>query len=252
MFRDRFLRSAAIALCVYGVLGLITTAVLLAVGSTTFAQVTALQTTLERERTTLVRSIRMVSATVKDTSSATADFQKSIDGARESADTASRLAHDTSGTFEQLAAGLNIQIFGIQPLAGIAPQFLRGAEQLQQLAISLGTTRDALAINRADVQRVGNDLNQLQRELDAVAVSLSQPGVLGLGSEAIRPFQVAFYGMCLMVLLQSVFSIIAGVALYRLQRAMGSEPLFPFLAQPALPAPTTEAERPVLARRRAS
>jgi hypothetical protein len=238
MFRDRFLRTAAIALVLYGLLGLCISVATFSVGSTTFTQVAALQTTLETERSALVRSIRTASGTLKDTANATTDFQKSIDGARLSADGASRLANDTSGTFRELSSSVNISIFGLQPLAGIAPQFASGADQLQQLAISLGNTRDALALNRADVQRVGNDLTQLQSELDAVAASLSRPGILGLGTATLMPFQVALYGLCLLVMLQSAFSIVAGIALYRLQRAMGKEPLFPFLGtRKALPPP---------------
>jgi hypothetical protein len=238
MFGFRFLRSAAVALCLYGVLGLLIAAAMVVVGSATFTQVTRLQTTLERERGSLVRSIRLVATTVQDTASSTTDFDRSIEGARTSADTASKLANDTAGTFREMSQSLNIQIFGLQPLASIAPQFDAAASQLQQLAISLGSTRDALGSNRAEVRRVGSDLAQLNRELQAVATSLDQPGVLGLGTQALLPFQLAFYGMCLLVVLQSAFSIVAGIALYRLQRAMGTtQPLFPFLARPALPAP---------------
>jgi hypothetical protein len=250
MFRDRFVRWSAIALVLYGLLGLCFAAATYNLVSVTLTQVASLQATLETERSALVRSIRTASATLKDTASATNDFQKSIDGARVSADGASRLANDTSGTFRELSSSVNISIFGLQPLAGIAPQFASGADQLQQLAISLGSTRDALALNRADVQRVGNDLSQLQSELDAVATSLSRPGILGLGASTLMPFQIALYGLCLLVALQSAFSIVAGIALFRLQRAMGKEPLFPFLStRKALPPPVDGENALVVSRR---
>jgi hypothetical protein len=228
--RYRFLRWAALALGVYGVLGLIIAGAMLIVGISTFSQVTGLQKTLETERQSLVQSIRTVSGTLRDTSSATTDFQQSIDGARSSADQASTLANSSAGTFRDLANRVAaVNVLGIQPLAGIAPEFNTSADQLQQLAIQLGATRDSLAQNGSDVQRVGADLGQLQSQLDAVANSLSQPGVLGLDAQSLLPFQVAFYGMCLLVILQSAFSIVAGVTLFRLQRAMGGEPLFPHL-----------------------
>ena len=228
------------ALVLYGIIGILVSVVLLVVGSTTMGQIGTLQNTLEGERSSLVASIRAASKTLADTGTATNDFQTSISGARDSADTASKLANDTAGTFRDMAGNLNISIFGIQPLAGLAPQFERGADQLQLLAISLGATREALAVNRTDIQRVATDLSQLQRELDAVARSLEQPNVLGLGNQSLTPFKFAFYGACLLVILQSVFSIVAGLALHRLQAAMGSAPLFPFLGptQPALPPPT--------------
>jgi hypothetical protein len=56
------------------------------------------------------------------------------------------------------------------------------------------------------------------------------------------PFKMAFYGMCLLVILQSAFSIVAGVSLYRLQRALGTEALFPAPGRRALPEPSAEAE----------
>ena len=223
MFSYRFLQGAAIALCCYGVLALAITAVVLFVGYGTFNQVDGIQAALETNRVALVRSLRTVSATVKDTATSTNDFQTSIEGARTSADTASKLANDTAGTFREMATSLNITIFGLQPLAGIAPQFNNSASQLQQLAISLGTTRDALGQNRADVQRVGTDLTQLNAQLDSIATSLDRPGVLGLGTQALAPFQVAFYGICLLALLQALFSIVGGVVLFRLQRLLHSE-----------------------------
>ncbi len=230
MVRYRFLKSASIALAVYGILGLAIAIAMLIVGFTTFSQVSSLQKTVESERLELVQSIRTVSGTLQDTSGATTGFQQSIDQARAAADRASGLANDSAGTFRDLATRVGaLTVFGYQPLAGIAPQFNTNADQLQQLAISLGTTRDALAQNGGDVQRVGGDLTRLQGQLDTMATSLSQPGVLGVEAQSLVPFQVAFYGMCLLVILQSAFSLIAGIVLYRLSRALGAESLFPHL-----------------------
>ena len=234
MFRYRFLRAAALALVLYGCLGLAIAAAMLAVGLSTFSQIGGLHGTLDSERASLVQSIRTMSATVRDTSAATVDFGTSIDGGRASADNASKLANDMAGTFREMSANLNISIFGLQPLAGLTPQFERSADELQQLAIALGATRDALGQNKNDVQRISADLNQLQSQLDTIASSLSQPGVLGFSGQELLPLQVAFYGMCLLVLLQSAFSLVAGVSMFRLARAVGSEPLFPTLRRSAL------------------
>jgi hypothetical protein len=231
MVRYRFLTAAAVALGVYGVLGLAIAAAMLLVGISTFTQVANLQRTLETERGSLVGSIRTVSATLHDTAGATSNFVQSIDQARQATDQASNLANSSAGTFRDLGTRVaSITLLGIQPLAGLAPQFSTSADQLQQLAIQLGATRDALSQNGSDVQQVGTDLNQLQGQLDGVANALGQPGVLGLDAQSALPFQVAFYGMCLLVLLQSAFSIVAGIVLYRLSRALGGEPLFPHIA----------------------
>ncbi len=230
--RVRFLTVAAVALGVYGVLGLGIAAAMLVVGISTFTQIASLQRTLESERAALVQSIRSVSTTLHDTASATTNFQQSIDRARSAADQGSTLAGTSAATFRSLGADVaSVSFLGVQPLAGLAPQFGTSADQLQQLGTQLGATRDALAQNGTDVQHVGSDLNQLQTQLDAVASSLNQPGVLGLDEQSLLPFEIAFYGMCLLVLLQSAFSIVAGIVLYRLSRSLGSEPLFPHITQ---------------------
>src|ERR1051325_3942793 len=103
MFRYRFLRSAAVALGAYGVIGLIIAAAMLVVGISTFNQVASLQRTLEAERTSLVQSIRTVSGTLHDTAGATTHFQQSINQARSAADQASSLANSSASTFRGLS-----------------------------------------------------------------------------------------------------------------------------------------------------
>jgi hypothetical protein len=234
MFGYRFLRLAAVGLGLYGLLGILTAAAMLAVGFSAFEQVTTLQKTLETERTAVVQSVRGMSGTLRDTAAATSDFQHSIDSARSSADQASKLANASAGTFRSMGTTLtDLTIFGIQPLAGIQPEFDNNADQLQQLAISLGSTREALAQNESDVGSVGSDLSRLQTQLDGLASSLGQPTVLGFDTRSLVPFQIAFFGVCLLILVQSAFSIVAGVVVYRAQQTLGGRPLFPPLERPA-------------------
>ena len=226
MFGSRFLRSVAVALWLYGLLGAVIGVGLLIVGLSSFEQVLSLQKTLESERTSVVQSVRGMSGTLRDTAAATSDFQYSIDTARSSADQASRLSNDSAGTFRSLGSTFtSLPFLGLQPLAALAPQFDRSADQLQQLAISLGTTREALAQNSSDVGRVGGDLTSLQAQLDALAISLGQPGVLGFDARSLLPFQIAFFAICLLILVQSAFSMLAGVILYRVQLSLGRDPL---------------------------
>src|SRR5579872_3568036 len=98
MVRHHFLRSAAIALTAYGILGLVIAAAMLVVGMSTLGQVAALQRTLETERVSLVQSIRTVSSTLNDTAGATSSFTQSIENARAAADQASSLANQSAGT----------------------------------------------------------------------------------------------------------------------------------------------------------
>lgn len=221
MRRRALLRTAAIALIFYGILGLFVAAAMALVGYVTFSELDRLRTALDGERGALVSTLRTVASTLGSSASATTGFESSIEGGRGSADTGSRLAFETSVSFRQLAQGLDVQVLGVQPFAGLAPQFVQSADQLEQLAIALGTTRDSLAQNQRDVAQVGRNLEALQTQVATAADALDR--ALGLMStrQQLLPFQVAFYGVCLLFALQSVFSFIAGWALAREARIRG-------------------------------
>ena len=84
MFGSRTLRTAAIALVLYGILGLGIAVAMVVVGSTTFNRIATLQASLERERGTLVGSLRTAATMLGDTANVSRGFQGSIDGARSS------------------------------------------------------------------------------------------------------------------------------------------------------------------------
>ena len=210
-----FIRTAGVAFALYGVLGIAIAGFMLLVGMATFSELERLRTSFERDRTTLVQSLRTVGRTVGAAGESTGSFEGSLASAQESANTASQLAFDTSHTFRSLAQQMQLQVFGIQPLVTLAPQFEQGSEQLLQLAITLGDTRDAMATNRSEITRMTNELDRLRGEVALVAdafdrstQALSAPGQL-------LPFQVAFYGMSGLVFIQSLFSLVAGFALLR-------------------------------------
>lgn len=241
MFRTRFLGIAALALGIYGLLGLLIGLAMLVVGITTFSSIDTLSKTLEGERASLVHSIRTASVTLGDAGAATANFQTSVQSVRVAADQASGLANDSAGTFRDMGGQMRaINLFGISPLANLAPQFDHSADQLQGLAIALGTTRETLAQNQSDIGKIGGQFGTLRTQLEDVANSLDKPGVLGLDTRGMLPFQVAVYGMCLLVILQSALSIVAGITLSRLARALGNEPLFPHVTRRSLSAGAVE------------
>jgi hypothetical protein len=215
MSQQRLMRVAAIGLLLYSVLGLCTTVALVVIGASTFAQLERLHASLDLQRVALVETLRTAADTLGDSARATNEFQRSIDSAGRSADSASTLAGDTAVTFRELATAMQVQILGLQPLISLAPDFDRGGEQLARLATELAGMRDGLSQNARDVQLVGTDLARLESRLDAIADSLDEPGLLSLGLDNLLPFKIAFYGVCGLVLLQSLVSLIVGIALWK-------------------------------------
>lgn len=210
-----FIRTAGIAFALYGILGVAIAGFMLLVGRATFDELERLRASFDRDRTALVQSLRTVGRTIGAAGESTGSFDGSLASAQNSANTASQLAFETSNTFRTMAQQMQLQVFGIQPLVTLAPQFEQGAEQLLQLAITMGDTRDAMSTNRSQISRVTSELAQLQREVGQVADSFDRSTQSLAAPGQLLPFQVAFYGMSGLVLIQSLFSLVAGFALMR-------------------------------------
>lgn len=223
MFGYRFLRAAAVVLIVYGVLGLLLAITMVVVGSSTFANVQRLQRDLDQQRLALVVELRLASGTLATASAGSAGFQRSINQAQGAADTAASTAQNAAANFRELSTGLNFTIFGVQPFATVAPRFVAMADELDQLSTTLAATRDSMKQNSADVQQLGGNLGALKTQLDQIATSLDAMSTEG---GQLTPFIVAVFGMCFLVALQSGFSVVAGIQLLRLARALGTRPLF--------------------------
>lgn len=216
MSRAAFGRLAGLALVLYGILGLFVALAVVIVGTIVFERVQDLAHQLDAERVAVANSLQTAANTVHDTSAGVGSFQQTIGGAQQAADQSSQLAFNTGVSFRQMADQMNVQVFGIQPFASVIPQFQQSADQLTQLAITLGDTRDSLKQSSANVQQTATDLNQLESQLRGMSSTLQGATAYGAMGQQLLPFQVAFYGMCLLVALQSLFSIIAGFALMRL------------------------------------
>jgi DNA-binding FrmR family transcriptional regulator len=215
MSRAAFGRLAGLALVLYGILGLFVALAVVVVGYSMFARVQDLARQLDSQRIAVASSLQTAAGTVHDTAAGMGSFQQTVGGAQQAADQASQLAFNTGISFRQMADQLNVQVFGIQPFATVVPQFQQSADQLTQLAITLGDTRDGLKQSDANVQQVTTDLSQLEGQLRGMSNALNNATAYGAVGQQLLPFEVAFYSMCLLVAMQSIFSIVAGFALMR-------------------------------------
>jgi hypothetical protein len=219
MLRGAFIRVAAFSLVLYGLLGVVIGLAMAYAGHATLSEVERLRSSLERERGSLAETLRTVSRTVSDTVSATSSTERSLVEAHASADAAARLAQDGAANFRMLAYSVQFQILGVQPLVGLAPGFEQTAASMDQLAGTLGATGEALQQNAASVTTVSRDLDRLRQQVAQLASTVERATVV-MPREQMLALQVAYYGMCLLFVMQSLFSLIAGVALYRQQELL--------------------------------
>ncbi len=215
MRRPSLLHTAAVALVGYGVLGLLVAAAMFAVGTTFLAQLQQWAAPVDQQRGSILQTLRGASLTLGDASDASRDLRTSINSARSSATAGADLARSSAASFRSLEQAMQVTVFGLQPFGAAAPQFGQTAGQLEQTATALDDTARSLSANANDVSRLGTDLATLRRQTDTLASALDSAPLLSGAPASLGLFRIAFYGMCLMVALQSLFSLIAGGALLR-------------------------------------
>jgi hypothetical protein len=136
------------------------------------------------------------------------DVDTSLEEAVASADAASALAREASGSLRSLAVAMDITIFGSQPLAQLADEFAASADQAEALAGTLDGVGSSLGDTRAEVARIGPELSALSAELTAL-------GETPNAASAATPLRLFVVLLLLWLVMQAAGSLVAGVVLLR-------------------------------------
>jgi hypothetical protein len=151
-------RLVAWALVVYGVLGL----ALVVAGGLTGFDVAA---RIEQLAGDADGALRAASRATE----AAADSFESVDGslveAQTSATNAAVLAREASTTLGELAAAMELSVFGAQPLLPLAGDFAESAQLADELGRTLDGVGSSLDTTRSDMRRIGDELAALATEL---------------------------------------------------------------------------------------
>ena len=137
----------------------------------------------------------------------------SLDEAVASADAASVLAREASGTLRSLAVAMDISVFGTQPLAQLADDFNASADQAEALAGTLDGVGASLGDTRADVALIGPELSALSAELSALGETPDPASAAG-------PLRLFVVLLLVWLLMQAAGSLAAGFVLVRSDRGV--------------------------------
>jgi len=142
-------RYLGLGLLAYGLAGLLVLAVAGAVIGGTIQQLSVAGAPVGEQRDALrdalVDTLRATSLTMRNASSGVGNVGESLTAAHTSADHAAGLARSMGDTLRGLSEAMNVQIFGTQPLAGLASGFGNAAGQSEELAPDLDAVGTALA-----------------------------------------------------------------------------------------------------------
>ena len=206
---------AGLALIVYGAVGLaLLVAAIVGLGRP-LEQLGTLGRTVETQRGALTATLRDTSRTLGDASTGFAGFDQSLAQARTSTDRAATLAREVSGTMAGMGRAMNVSVFGVQPLAQLAPQFERAAQQLDQLGTDLQGIGTALNRNSADIRTARADLDRVRAQVERLATAAeSTPIPAGTAGE-LTAVRIGLYGLLGWLALQALAAVVVGLALTR-------------------------------------
>jgi hypothetical protein len=125
------------------------------------SELNTMAASLEAQRTAALEAIDSARATIDQTAIGVRGMDTSLGDAKAAVDRASTIATGVGETMSGLAQGMQVSIFGIQPLAGLSGGFSDAATQLGGLSTDLAAVGQALDSNRDDAQAVAQSLDDL-------------------------------------------------------------------------------------------
>ena len=210
---SNFLRLLGVALIVYGAIGLAASLYGYSLVRQAFASAREIGVLAPGEKGNALRGLESIAATLDDASKTSANLTGSFKESQTSLKTASEVATDVAASFRQVAQVASFQLFGIQPMAGMAQPFQESSDRLDTLSQDLTRTSGALGANATDMQRLSADFNRLKVEVDGLAQTVSRLPTDPTSGEGARRLETALSAMLIWIALQGFGSIALGLAL---------------------------------------
>jgi hypothetical protein len=213
MIRRTTIRLISLLLVANGVAGIVAvwvgwsmTAELLTTLRQTSASVAA-------QQARLVESVRGVAAAVDDSAQATVGVGRSSARARVAVTDATRTADDLAATFDRLAEGSRVTVLGVRPLEGMTQPFETNAEDFRRVSASLGEMSASLDDNAREMARVGDDLRDINSQLNVTATNIEALPSASLLAEGLTTLELGTRLFLALILLEATLSALTGLAL---------------------------------------
>jgi hypothetical protein len=216
--RSRRHSALAVGLIAYGLVGLVILVVVASGILRGLGRVEALSVSFEQQRRDLTQALTTASTTIRSTGTTVSGIDQSLSQAQLAVTNAATLSADVSLTMGQLAASLNVDIFGSQPFVGVAGGFTQASDELLTLSNQLSLTSNALATNAADARIIGRDLLLLESSVEAVRDGLkAEPDTAVTGTD-IGSLRMVLGALLAWLAVQAIAAVFLGLWLLRRSR----------------------------------
>ena len=216
--RRRWMRILGVALCVYGLVGIVIFAGVAVAVARPLERAKQLSGSLEQQRTALVASLSQAETTIRGMSTSAANVNASLGTATTAVDHAVTASHDLATSMYGLRDAMSTAILGAQPFLGLAGGFDTTGQNLDQLGVDLTTISTALDTNAADVSTTAQNLSDLADTVGALAVSVRDGPVLSISPGTLDAMRLAVYAVTGWLVIFALGCLVAGIWLVNATR----------------------------------
>jgi hypothetical protein len=206
------------ALIVYGLIGVVIFIVVAGTINKPLERARELSQSVEQQRAALISSLVQAQTTIDQMAQGVLRMDMSLADARAATDRSSGIALGIATSMYQLRDTMNIEIFGAQPLVGLAAGFDQAGVQLGLLSSDLVTISSALDANRTDVVITSANLSLLARSVGDLTESIRTGPGLEISEASLESFQLAIFAVAGWLLLFAIGCVVGGLYVIRLGR----------------------------------
>jgi hypothetical protein len=212
------LRLLGTALIAYGIGGAVLLGVLASSIAAPLDEIDQLAESVGEQRAAALEALSEASTAARETSETVRGMDASLVQAKAATDRAAGLSGGVAQSMRELAAAMAIDIFGVQPLIGLAGGFETAGTNLDLLASDLSAIGTTLDDTRTDAGSVATSIDRLATSVeelrDAVAEAPDMSATLAR-SESLRLGLLALLGW---LLIGSIGCILVGVGCWLASR----------------------------------
>lgn len=202
----------------YGISGIVLfVAVAQAVGGP-LGEAGQLTVSIEGQRTAVLSALDEAVDTIDATTEGIRNMDDSLVQARGATDRAAQLALTMAATMYELRNQMGITLFGVQPLAGLAPGFDQTGQQMEALSADVNAIGDALTANRQDVDTVAANMEDLKQSVDRLATAVRDGPRLEVASESLATLRLGVFAVVAWLITLSVGCLLGGILCWRAAR----------------------------------
>lgn len=205
------LRLMGTALIAYGLVGTILLGVLAASIAAPLDEIGELAESVGEWRVAALDALDEASEAARETSTTVRGMDASLVQSQAATERAAGLSRGVAQSMRELAAAMAIDLFGVQPLIGLAGGFDNSAANLDLLATDLSAIGGALSTTRGDAAAVATNMDDLAESVEELRLAMASSPDMSRSLETRETLRLGLLALMGWLIAGSIGCIVAGL-----------------------------------------